>query len=380
MKIAIVGAGPAGLYAAILLRRARPDVTIEIVEQNPADATFGFGVVFSDQALDFLRADDPETADLIEPALTRWSDIKINHRGQQIVIDGVGFAGIGRLDLLRLLQRRAKSLGIRPRYRRTVTSVDELPDCDLVIGADGLNSLIRNATPDAFGAGIRELDNRFVWYGAAREFDALTQSFIETEYGPMNAHHYSYAPGAATFIIEMGPETFARTGFADMAEPDYRAECERLFSDQLGGAPLVPNASIWRRFPILTCARWHHGNRVLVGDALHTAHFSIGSGTRLALEDVIALVRALVESGWKVDEALPRYQSERQPILEKITGAAEASALWYESFGDHMRLEPWPFALSYIRRAGRLSADRLARIAPRFASDLRTRGIDLGAA
>lgn len=377
MRIAILGAGPAGLYAAILIRRARPDIELRVVEQNPKDATFGFGVVFSDEALGFLRADDPETADLIEPHMARWSNIVVNHKGTRIAIDGVGFAGIGRLELLRLLQDRAASLGIHPDYQTRVESPADLEPADLIIGADGLNSVVRAEDPAAFGEEISCLRNRFVWYGCDREFDALTQSFVETPHGRMNAHHYTYAPGRATFIIEMTPETFANTRFSEMPEPDYRAQCEGFFAEQLQGSRLIPNNSVWRQFPNLSCAAWHSGNRVLVGDALHTAHFSIGSGTRLALEDVIALVKALEGAGWDVDAALPAYQSARQPILEKLVGAARRSAAWYEAFDRHMDLDPWPFALGYIRRAGRLSPDRLRGLAPRFTAALEARGIDL---
>ena len=377
MRVAIVGAGPAGLYAAILIKRLRPDAEIRVMEQNPDDATFGFGVVFSDQALAFLRDDDPETADLIEGEMVRWSDIAVVHRGERITIDGIGFAGIGRLELLRLLQERARALGVEPDYECRLASPEALGDADLVIGADGLNSILRRSAPEAFGAEIVELDNRFIWYGAERAFDALTQTFIETPHGAMNAHHYAYAPGRATFIIEMTAETFARGGFAEMAEPDCRAACEALFAGTLEGARLIPNNSVWRRFPKLTCRTWHHGRQVLVGDALHTAHFSIGSGTRLAMEDVIALVKALDAEGWEVARALPAYQAARQPVLEKIVRAAERSAAWYERFEAHMALEPWPFALSYIRRAGRLDAERLRGLAPRFAAALEERGISL---
>ncbi len=377
MKIAILGAGPAGLYAAILLRRTRPDLEIEVIEQNAPDATFGFGVVFSDQALGFLRAGDPETADLIEPHMQSWSDIVINHKGERIVIDGVGFAAIGRLELLKLLQARAADMGIVPRYNTRVATLADLPATDLVIGADGLNSMLRTAEQEAYGERIDHLGNRFVWYGADREFDALTQTFIDTEYGPMNAHHYSYAPGRATFIIEMRPDTFERTGFAQMEEAAYRSKCTALFAEYLEGASLIPNGSNWRQFPNLSCDTWHSGNRVLVGDALHTAHFSIGSGTRLALEDVMALVCALRDQDWNVRHALPAYQSARQPVLEKITKAARRSAAWYEEFDAHMAMAPWPFALSYIRRAGRLDAERLQRLAPVFTDELRRRDIDL---
>lgn len=375
MQIAIIGAGPAGLYAAILLKKLRPDAEITVVEQNSADATFGFGVVFSDQALAFLRDDDAQTADLIEPHMKRWSDIAVIHREERIAIDGVGFSGIGRLHLLKLLQSRAQALDIALTYQTRLEDLSVFDNFDLVIGADGLNSIVR--TSDDFGEEVTCLRNYFVWYGADREFDALTQTFIDTPYGPMNAHHYSYMAGQSTFIIEMGPETFQKTGFAHMSEPEYRRHCEALFSQTLEDAHLTPNNSIWRQFPNLSCARWHVGNKVLIGDALHTAHFSIGSGTRLALEDVIALARALKETDFNVALALPAYQATRQPVLEKITKAAKRSAQWYENFEEHMKLEPWEFALSYIRRAGRLDSERLRGLAPRFTASLEAKGINL---
>jgi 2-polyprenyl-6-methoxyphenol hydroxylase-like FAD-dependent oxidoreductase len=374
MRVLIVGAGPAGLYAAILIRRMRPEAEVRVVEQNPADATWGFGVVFSDEALQFLRADDPETADLIEPHMKRWADIAVVHRGERITIDGVGFAGIGRLELLQLLQRRAHEEGATLEFGQRLETL-EGAEADLVIGADGLNSLVR-ASAD-FAEHIVPMNNRFAWFGTDREFDALTQTFIDTEYGAMNAHHYAYAPGRGTFIVEMPPNVFERTGFADLAEDDYRRECERLFAATLQGASLIANNSVWRRFPDLACGRWHVDNRVLVGDALHTAHFSIGSGTRLALEDVIALVTALDGAGWDMERGLADYRATREPVLGKLVTAARASCAWYEDFADHMALEPWPFALSYIRRGGRLSAERLRRLAPAFTAELERRGISL---
>lgn len=377
MHVSIIGAGPAGLYAAILLKRARPDLRIDINEQNAPGSTFGFGVVFSEQALGFLRQDDPETASLIEPHMKHWRDIRVVHHGEPIRIDGVGFSGIGRLELLQLLQQRARDLDIEPAFGHRVENTDGLPDADLIIGADGLNSVVRAATPDAFGERIDYLGNRFVWYGADREFDALTQTFVDTPIGAMNAHHYAYAPGRATFIIEMSADGFARSGFDHMPEPEYRQICQDIFSDTLAGASLIPNNSIWRRFPELSCKTWHSGNRVLVGDALHTAHFSIGSGTRLALEDVIALVDALKRADWNLDCALPAYQAKREPILRKITAAAHRSAIWYEGFESHMTEAPWPFALSYLRRGGRLDPERLRTLSPDFAAALDARGIPL---
>jgi 2-polyprenyl-6-methoxyphenol hydroxylase-like FAD-dependent oxidoreductase len=376
-KVVIAGGGPAGLYAAILIRRARPDAVIELYEQNPPDATFGFGVVFSDQALGFLRNDDPETAALIEPHMERWTNIAVVHGGERIDIDGVGFAGIGRLELLKLLQSRAASLGIEPNYQHRLEGADLSDEADLVIGADGLNSVVRTSDADAFGARMGMLPNRFIWFGTSREFDALTQTFIDTDIGAFNAHHYRYAPGRSTFIVETTDDIWQRAGFVDMTPEQSRQSCQQLFADTLQGAELVSNNSYWRQFPDLWCERFHAGNRVLVGDALHTAHFSIGSGTRLALEDVIALVGALKACDWLVDEALPAYQAQREPVLRKIVDASLRSARWYEEFDRHMALEPWPFALSYIRRAGRLDAARLAVMAPVFANGLATRGIGM---
>lgn len=372
MRIAIVGAGPAGLCAAILFKQWCSDFRVEVYERNAADTTFGFGVVFSDQALAFLRADDPATADLIEPHMLRWENIDLVHRGERITIDGIGFSGIARLRLLALLRDRACALGVSINYGCEVEALDDVR-ADLIVGADGINSAVRAS--GQFSAEVSCLSNRFAWFGTSQPFDALTQTFIETDYGRMNAHHYSYAPAQSTFIIEMPGEVFDRTGFETRCADDVRRECARLFAGPLHGADLTDNRTSWRQFPKLHCDRWFDGNRVLVGDALHTAHFSIGSGTRLALEDVIALVSALRNADGDIDAGLPAYQAARQPVLEKLTAAAHASGLWYDAFDRHMDLDPWAFALSYIRRAGRLDAARLRAIAPRFANELDARSL-----
>ncbi len=365
MRIAILGAGPAGLYLSYLIRRRDPSANVTVIEQNAPDATFGFGVVFSDRALEFLREDDAETYAAIVPHTESWGDMTLNLRGERVVIDGIGFAAIGRLQLLKLLQARAASVGIAPAYRRTVTALSELDGFDLVVGADGVNSLVRRSLADRLGAGVRLLNNRFAWFGTRKRFETLTQTFIETGEGAFNAHHYRYAPDAGTFIVEMHADTFFRVGFSGMGEAESAKLCARLFADALDGQPLICNNSVWRQFPIVQNARWSHGKYVLIGDALHTAHFSIGSGTRLAMEDAIALDKALAAHG-EVPDALRSYEAARRPILEKLVAGANGSADWYEHFSAHMKLAPVDFAMSYITRSGRVDLERLRKLSPKF--------------
>ncbi len=368
MRIAILGAGPAGLYLSYLIKRRRPDADVVLIEQNPASATFGFGVVFSDRALEFLREDDPETFAAIAPQMESWNDITLVHRNERVVIDGIGFAAIGRLKLLQLLQARVRSAGIEPHFGRVVKSLDELEGADLMVGADGVNSLVRHTFAEEFGASVGYLANRFAWFGTSKVFDTLTQTFRHTPIGNFNAHHYRYAPGRSTFIVEVDAATFVGAGFEKMDDADSRALCQKVFADALDGRPLISNNSVWRRFPQVSNTRWHHGKYVLVGDALHTAHFSIGSGTRLAMEDAIALNRALAEHGDDVAAALPAFEAARRPIVDKIVRGANASAAWYENFGEHMALGVTEFARSYIMRSGRIDMARLRKLSPQFAA------------
>jgi 2-polyprenyl-6-methoxyphenol hydroxylase-like FAD-dependent oxidoreductase len=366
MRIRVVGAGPAGLYLATLYKKRHPDSDVLVFEQNRADATFGFGVVFSDRALDFLRADDPETYDLITPRMERWRDITLVHRGERIAIDGVGFSAIGRLELLKLLQQRARQLGVEVRFERPVASLDELSEADLIVGADGVNSLVRRSHEADFGSSLSYLQNKFAWYGTTKRFDTLTLSFVRSDEGFFTAHHYRYSPTMSTFIVECDRATWDRVGFATLSPEASRAYCERVFADTLDGHPLVENNSVWRNFPVLANRRWSFRNRVLVGDALHTAHFTIGSGTRLAMEDVIALVAALDAHPGDVPAALASYEHTRRPILEKLVTAAAASADWHEHFPEHMKLAPLDFAMAYVTRTGRIDSARLRELAPHF--------------
>jgi 2-polyprenyl-6-methoxyphenol hydroxylase-like FAD-dependent oxidoreductase len=377
MRIAIAGAGPAGLHLATLLRLKRPEAEIRVVEQNPEGATFGFGVVFSDKALDFLAADDPGLHAALTARLESWQSITLNHPDGQVVIDGIGFTAIARLELLRLLTARCREAGVEPEFGTPLPGPEAFAGYDLVVAADGVNSTLRRAGD--FGTELRELSNRFAWFGTTQRFDTLTQTFRHTKLGAFNAHHYRYAPGMSTFIVETDAATFARAGF-DRMDPDApKALLEEVFAPELGGHPLISNRSVWRRFPVLRNARWSLGNTVLIGDALRTAHFSIGSGTRLALEDSIALARALDAHWGDVPTALAAFEAARRPVVETLTAAAEASANWYEAFATHMALPPIDFALAYIRRSGRVDLDRLARIAPRFVARVRAERPDLAA-
>lgn len=365
MRIVVLGGGPGGLYFSALWKARHPQHEVHLFEQNPASATWGFGVVFSDRALDFLREDDPETAALVAPRMQTWRDITLVHRGEAIAIDGVGFSAIGRLELLQLLQARARSAGVVLHFETTVRSLAELGQADLIVAADGVNSLIRREFGDAFGTTTSQLDNKFAWYGTSRPFDTLTQTFVSHELGTFNAHHYRYASGMSTFIVECDPHTWQRAGLDAAGEDESRVICEQVFADALQGHKLISNRSVWRNFPWIWNDRWSHGNVVLIGDALHTAHFSIGSGTRLAIEDALALMKSL-EAERDIASALVCYERDRRPIVEKLVAASRRSASWYESFPEHMQLAPLDMAMSYIRRSGRVDDERLRETAPRF--------------
>ena len=365
MRIAVIGGGPGGLYFAYLWKRRHPNAEVELFEQNPAGATWGFGVVFSEQALEFLRADDPETIDAIAPRMESWKNITLNLRGESVEIDGVGFSSIGRLALLTILQERVRAVGVAPRFDKMIQSVDELEGYDLIVAADGLNSLVRRSFERQFGASVSHSTNKFAWYGTTKPFATLSQTFVATDRGTFNAHHYRYAPDMSTFLVECDAASWQAHGFEHKTIEESQAVCEQVFSDTLSGHPLVSNKSVWRNFPWIWNERWSHNNMVLIGDALHSAHFSIGSGTRLAIEDAIALTKAL-ESDADISAALARYEAERKPIVKKLVTAARTSCDWYEHFPLHMKLDLMDFAYSYITRSGRVDDARLRAMSPMF--------------
>jgi 2-polyprenyl-6-methoxyphenol hydroxylase-like FAD-dependent oxidoreductase len=365
LRIAVIGGGPGGLYFAYLWKKRHPEDQVDLFEQNPADATWGFGVVFSDQALEFLRADDPETVDAIAPHMESWENITLNLGGDHVAIDGVGFSSIGRLELLQFLQQRALDVGVTPRFDTQIHAIDQLGGHDLIVAADGLNSLVRRAYEGDFGTSLSYSSNKFVWYGTSKRFDTLSQTFVKTDRGAFNAHHYRYSPTMSTFLVECDYATWQAYGFAYKDAEQSKGVCEEVFADTLGGHCLVSNKSVWRNFPWVWNEHWSFKNMVLIGDALHSAHFSIGSGTRLAIEDAIALVKAL-ESDAHLTTALHRYQAARKPVVQKLVNAARTSAFWYEHFAQHMQLEVMDFAYSYITRSGRIDDARLRHMSPAF--------------
>ena len=366
MRVAVIGAGPAGLLFSLLAKRRYPSWRIEVAEQNPEGATYGFGVVFSDGALAFLERDEPQLSNILQTAMERWPIQRIVHRGERVDIDGNGFSAIGRLALRRILRDLCLDAGVRVEYGRAITALDELAGADVVVGADGSNSLVRAALQAVFEPQIELLSNRFAWYGTTRPFDCLTLTFRSNEDGAFVAHHYRHAPDMSTFVVECDGATWNKAALGRMDDAQSRAYCERVFAPDLDGHPLVSNKSLWRQFPLLSNRRWSSGKFVLIGDALRTVHFSIGSGTRLGFEDAIALDRAFGEAGEDVPQALAAFERERRPIVEKLLAAANASSYWYERFPEKMRQTPWRLAYDYMTRSGRMTDDRLREQAPKF--------------
>jgi 2-polyprenyl-6-methoxyphenol hydroxylase-like FAD-dependent oxidoreductase len=365
LRIAVIGGGPGGLYFAYLWKTRHPEARIDLFEQNPADATWGFGVVFSEQALEFLRTDDPHTVDAIAPRMESWKNITLNLRGESVEIDGVGFSAIGRLELLTLLQARARAAGVTLHYDTIIPTVATLEGCDLVVAADGLNSMVRRSFEGQFGASVSHSSNKFAWYGTTKTFATLSQTFVATDRGTFNAHHYRYSSTMSTFLVECDVVTWDAYGFASKTIEESQAVCEQVFAATLEGHRLISNKSVWRNFPWIWNERWSYRNMVLIGDALHSAHFSIGSGTRLAIEDAIALTKALEEEA-DIASGLARYEAERKPIVKKLVTAARTSADWYENFPAHMKRDLMDFAYSYITRSGRIDDARLGAMSPQF--------------
>ncbi|MBI4563217.1 MAG: bifunctional salicylyl-CoA 5-hydroxylase/oxidoreductase [Planctomycetes bacterium] len=358
MRIVSVGGGPAGLYFGILMKKADPAHDITVYERNRPDDTFGFGVVFSDAALDSIAAADPETHAEITRHFYHWDDIDIYFRGHVLRSTGHGFCGLSRRLLLNILQRRAEALGVRQVFQTEIQDLAPFRDADLILAADGANSACRARFAARFQTTIDWRPNRFVWLGTTFPFKAFTFHFKENEHGLWRVHAYRYDREHSTFIVETTEKTWRAAGLEGAGEDDTIAFCERLFATELAGHRLLKNRSLWRSFPIVKNGRWRHENIVLLGDAAHTAHFSIGSGTKLALEDALALRDALRDHA-DVDAALEAYESARRPQIESYQRAAHVSLQWFEDTERYMNHEPIQFGFSLLTRSLRVSHENL---------------------
>ncbi|UVF21108.1 bifunctional salicylyl-CoA 5-hydroxylase/oxidoreductase [Microvirga terrae] len=365
MKTAIIGGGPAGLYFAILLKKLRPDSDITVYERNRADETFGFGVVFSDATLDNFEKYDLPSYRRIVREFAYWDDIAIHFRGTEHRIGGNGFCGCSRRTLLLILQDRAEELGVGLRYEADVDDESLFADADLVVVADGINSRFRERYADHFQPEVDLRPNKFTWMGSTKPLDAFTFIFQETEWGPFIAHAYQYEANRSTWVFETDPETFERAGLKDMSEAESAALMEKIFGWFLGGHRILTNRSIWRNFPMIRSKRWVMGNKVLLGDAKASAHFSIGSGTKLAMEDAIALYEAFRrEPG--VEGALSLYETGRREEVEKTQHAADVSLVWFEHVARFWDFDPVQFAFGVMTRAKAITYDNLRLRAPDF--------------
>src|SRR5689334_21790637 len=367
MNIVCIGGGPAGLYFALLMKQQDPRHEIVVVERNRPYDTFGWGVVFSDQTLGNLQAADPPSAAEILGAFNHWDDIEVNIRGHRIRSGGHGFCGIGRKRLLNILQRRCEDVGVQLVFETDVKEDEQFPDADLIIASDGLNSRIRAQHAETYQPDIDVRHCRFVWLGTHQRFEAFTFAFEETKWGWFQAHAYTFEKNAndcytSTFIVETPEEVWQQAGLGDMAADESIAFCQHLFARYLDGNQLLNNArhlaNPWRNFLRITNEHWAHGHRVLLGDAAHTAHFSIGSGTKLALEDAIALVQALQHSD-DIPAALQRYEAERKIEVIKLQNAARNSTDWFENVNRYTAFEAEQFAYSLLTRSQRVSHENL---------------------
>jgi anthraniloyl-CoA monooxygenase len=355
----VVGAGPGGLYFAILFKRAHPDAHVTLVERNPPDATFGFGVVFSDETLGYLQANDEASFREITQTFARWDAIEIRRdREPQLISGGHGFSGIARMRLLEILQQRAQEVGVQMHFLQEHDPATPLDEYDLVVAADGVNSRLRQHYREKFCGSIDVRQNRYAWFGTTLPFEHFTFSFRQTVFGLFWCHAYRYDAHHSTFIVECDPRTWTAAGLDGMSEDASAAFCERVFAEDLQGRPLLRNRSLWINFGMLTCERWRHRNLVLLGDAAHTAHFSIGSGTKLAMEDAIALAYHL-EKHADVEAALSAYEEERRPIVRRFQNAAYESLSWFEGVDRYMHLDRRQFAFSLLTRSRRISFDNL---------------------
>lgn len=366
MRIAVIGGGPAGLYFAILMKKWQPSSEITVFERNRPDDTFGFGVVFSDATLDIFERYDAESYRAITENFAYWDDIEVRFKDTVHRIGGNGFCGCSRQTLLILLQERARQLGVAMAFQTEVEpDLSAFAGYDLIVASDGINSRIREASRDHFQPEVDLRPNKFTWLGSTRELDAFTFFFRETPHGIFIAHTYQYEPGRSTWVIETDPDTFARAGLDRMDEEASARFLESVFAEELAGHPLITNRSLWRQFPMIRSKRWVKDNVVLMGDAKGTAHFSIGAGTKLAMEDSIALFDAFRARG-TVKEALASYETDRREEVERTQHAADVSLVWFEHVDRFWDMDPRQFAFGLMTRSKAITYENLKLRAPDF--------------
>ncbi|MGF9663341.1 bifunctional salicylyl-CoA 5-hydroxylase/oxidoreductase [Arthrobacter crystallopoietes] len=376
MKIAIVGGGPGGLYFGALMKQLDPAHEVTVWERNAASDTFGFGVVFSDETLGGIGNADPVVADYMSRRFARWSDIDIHFKNETVTVGGQGFAAMSRKELLELLQRRCTELGVDLRFSTLAPPVEELEDgYDLVLAADGVNSQIRAKYAESFGPDLDPRPNKFMWLGTDQVFEAFKFFVKETKHGVMQIHGYPYSDAGSTFIVEMHEDVWRAAGFDETAGDVFApgvsdekaiAKVRELFAEELDGYEVLANNSKWLNFTTVRNRNWRHGNVVLLGDAAHTAHFSIGSGTKLAMEDALALAACLHEQR-DLESALVAYELERRPVVESTQRAAQASLEWFERIGQYKDQPPTQFAFNLLTRSRRITQDNLRLRDPEFA-------------
>jgi anthraniloyl-CoA monooxygenase len=384
MKVSIVGGGPGGLYFAVLAKKAWPRWDITVYERNRPDDTFGFGVVFSDQTLDTFKAYDLVTYERIRRRFAYWGDVDVVYKGEVLRSGGNGFCGCSRVALLNILQDRGRELGVQMKFQREVEGLEEFADSDLVVVADGINSRIREKYKDHFQPAVDLRPNKFTWLGSTKPFDAFKYFFRETPEGLIVAHCYQYEPDRSTWVIETDETTWKNFGFDKLSETAMLPVIERVFEKELEGHKLIANRSLWRNFPTITNKTWVKGNAVLVGDAKATAHFSIGSGTKLAMEDAIALFESMKKHD-QVKDALKRYDTARREEVEKTQHAANVSLAWFEHMRRYWGMEAQQFAFGVMSRSKQITWENLELRDPAFigkvhrwfAEQVRAQGFDI---
>jgi anthraniloyl-CoA monooxygenase len=363
VRIEVVGGGPAGLYFALLAKKDDRSREVVVHERNPPDSTFGWGVVFSEETLGSLREADHASWKEITETFARWSTIDVHIGGETVRSVGHAFSGISRKRLLLILRQRCRELGVELGFEEEVQA-DALPEADLVVGSDGVNSFVRRSDPGAFGASERVHPTRYIWFGTDLVFRAFTFVFHETEHGMFQVHAYPFDANRSTFIVECREDVWRRAGLAEASEEESIAFCEELFERELGGHRLLSNRSLWINFVTLRCESWHRRNVALLGDAAHTAHFTIGSGTKLAMEDAISLAGSLERHPGDLERALTSYELERQPAVERLQRAALESAAYFENVSRYAGFEPVQFTVNLITRSGRISYANLTQRDP----------------